>query len=240
MNRPKISFKVILRELRRRKVVHTCALYLLACWGVLQIADIVFPSMGFDMALVSRTMLVVAILGFPVAVILSWFYQISASGITRTPAFIERRTLDNIAPLDDRRKEAPLRGGPARDEAAYDWVLEIESGPLSGQCYGVESAVVVGRSRECDLTVPVARISRQHARFILEGKQLLIEDLGSSNGTAVNGARINTAIILNHRDTVEMLDVVIRIKENFAHSHTQDDTTRIGGQLKHMGPTQNN
>jgi hypothetical protein len=180
MNRPTISFKVILRELRRRKVVHTCVLYMLACWGVLQIADIVFPSLGFDTPFVSRTMLVVAILGFPVAVILSWFYQISASGISRTPPFIERRTLNNIAPLDDRRREAPPRGGPARDEAAYDWVLEIESGPLSGQRYGIESTVVVGRSRECDLTVPVAQISRQHARFILDGNQLLIEDLGSS------------------------------------------------------------
>ena len=117
----------------------------------------------------------------PVAVILSWFYQVSASGISRTPPFIERRTLNNIAPLDDRRREAPLRGDPARDEAAYDWVLEIESGPLSGQRYGIESTVVVGRSRECDLTVPAARISRQHVRFIVEGKQLLIEDLGSSN-----------------------------------------------------------
>jgi hypothetical protein len=36
-----------------------------------------------------------------------------------------------------------------------------------------------------------------------------------------------------------MLDVVIRIKENLARSHTQDDTTRIGAQLHNMDITRN-
>ena len=70
------------------------------------------------------------------------------SGITRRAPFVERRVLDNIAPLDDRRKEGPSRGRRSRPESAYDWILEVESGPLAGQRYGLEGSVVIGRSAE--------------------------------------------------------------------------------------------
>jgi hypothetical protein len=110
MNRPTISLKVLLRELKRRKVPRACILYLFACWGGLQLGEMVSSALEVDMAIVSRTLLAVAILGFPIAVIFSWFYKMSASGITRMPPFVERRFLDNIAPLEDRRKESPLRG----------------------------------------------------------------------------------------------------------------------------------
>jgi hypothetical protein len=219
-----ISFAVFRRELKRRKVLRACIVYLLACWGGLKSADVILTFLKFDPDLASHTVVMAAIIGLPITAVFSWFYEVSLAGITRRPGFVERRVLDNIAPLDDRRKEGPTRGRRSRPESAYDWILEVETGPLAGQRYGLEGSVVIGRSADCDLTIPVPRISRQHARFVVEGNKLLLEDLNSSNGTSVNGIRITSVVSLNHQDKVELLDVTFKIKENLAHFHAQDAT----------------
>jgi pSer/pThr/pTyr-binding forkhead associated (FHA) protein len=54
---------------------------------------------------------------------------------------------------------------------------------------------VIGRKEDCDLRIPLAEVSRKHCRFVVEGESLRLEDLGSSNGTYVNGKRIQEAII---------------------------------------------
>jgi hypothetical protein len=221
MNLRTLSLGEFRRELKRRNVVRACVVYVVACWGLLQVSDIIFHSLGFDEALVSRILLEAAILGFPLVAVFSWFFEVSSAGIKRTAPFVERRFLGNIAPLNERRNDAAAHRRP---EQAYDWILEIESGPLAGQRYGLDGSIVVGRSTECDLTIPVPRISRQHARFTVSGDRLLLEDLNSANGTAVNGARIQSPVSLNHQDKVEILEVVIRIRENLAHFHAQEST----------------
>ncbi len=54
---------------------------------------------------------------------------------------------------------------------------------------------VLGRREDCDLRVPVGEVSRKHCRFIVDGDTLRIEDLGSSNGTFVNGSRVQEAVV---------------------------------------------
>ena len=54
---------------------------------------------------------------------------------------------------------------------------------------------VIGRREDCDLRIPVGDVSRKHCRFIREGDSLRLEDLGSSNGTFVNGERIQEAAV---------------------------------------------
>jgi hypothetical protein len=50
--------------------------------------------------------------------------------------------------------------------------------------------MVVGRLSECDIHIPDANISRHHATFVREGGGWAIEDAGSTNGTYVNGERV--------------------------------------------------
>ncbi|MHB8626853.1 MAG: FHA domain-containing protein [Aggregatilineales bacterium] len=49
---------------------------------------------------------------------------------------------------------------------------------------------VIGRARECELVVDSTQISRQHARLELDHDQVIIIDLGSTNGSSVNGERL--------------------------------------------------
>jgi hypothetical protein len=66
------------------------------------------------------------------------------------------------------------------------WVI---SGSSAGQSVGVTGELVIGREN-ADLTIDDAQVSRRHVAVRLEGGQLEVEDLGSANGTFVNGSRI--------------------------------------------------
>ena len=55
-------------------------------------------------------------------------------------------------------------------------------------------------------------MSGRHARFSLMGQNLFVEDLGSTNGTAVNGQLISEPIALRSNDVVNVGDVAIRVR----------------------------
>ena len=51
--------------------------------------------------------------------------------------------------------------------------------------------IVIGRGRKADLALAEATISRAHAAIGFDGERFFVEDLGSTNGTLVNGARVS-------------------------------------------------
>jgi pSer/pThr/pTyr-binding forkhead associated (FHA) protein len=66
---------------------------------------------------------------------------------------------------------------------------------------------VIGRREDCDLRIPLSDVSRKHCRMILNGDAIKVEDLGSSNGTYVNGERVQQAE-LTPGDTLQIGPVV--------------------------------
>lgn len=78
----------LITELRRRRMLRTVALYIVAAWVVLQVAAMVFPALGIPDAAI-RFVWVGVILGFPVALVFAWRYQITESGIERTRPLAE-------------------------------------------------------------------------------------------------------------------------------------------------------
>lgn len=71
-----------------------------------------------------------------------------------------------------------------------------------------QDAVVMGRQPDCDIVLSDTGVSRQHARIILEDRAYVIEDLGSANGTKVNGAVVKKKKLV-HGDTFILGPVVI-------------------------------
>lgn len=212
------------RELKRRKVVRTCVLYLILCWIVLQVADMLFPAMGLDAETASRNAVYIAVLGFPLTVAIAWFFQISAGGVVMTTAFEEHRLLDNISPINERRQDGMSKYF-RKDETMpeYSWVLSAESGPLEGLSFGVCEPLIVGRALGCDVTMVSQHLSRQHARLDLEGDQLTVEDLGSANGTALNGKKIEGVCDLQHDDELRFHEIVFRVTRNYPDSRRELD-----------------
>lgn len=75
---------------------------------------------------------------------------------------------------------------------------------LDGQRHEIDKRVVVlGRSQECDITLADPNVSRRHAELRQEGTAYWLVDLGSTNGTEVNGETTKRAK-LEHGDTVTL------------------------------------
>ena len=74
----------VLQELRRRKVIRVAALYIVGAWVVLQVADLAFESWEIASSALRHVWLG-AILGFPIALVFGWRYDITTEGIVRTP-----------------------------------------------------------------------------------------------------------------------------------------------------------
>ena len=104
-----------------------------------------------------------------------------------------------------------VRGQRKKEKA---WNLSVEKGPkeLRGVSIVVRGPVIVGRSPNADIVIGAGYVSARHARFSLMGTNLFVEDLGSTNGTAVNGQFINAPTALNDNDVVNVGDVSIRVR----------------------------
>ena len=73
----------LVAELRRRRVFRIAAMYIIASWAVLQVADLAFISWGLPGAAL-RYIWIAAFLLFPVALVFAWRYDLTAAGIVRT------------------------------------------------------------------------------------------------------------------------------------------------------------
>ena len=82
-------------------------------------------------------------------------------------------------------------------------------GPAPGTVYSVWNGCVLGRDSTTDVTIMAAGVSRRHAQIILDREGGWLQDLGSSNGTFVNGKRI-TRHLLAEGDTITVGDVQLR------------------------------
>lgn len=84
------------------------------------------------------------------------------------------------------RPVTPPPPEPAR-APARSWFVTL----TNGESVKIDKdTMVVGRSRTCDVVIPSAKVSRQHASLSLAGTELHIEDLGSANGVWLNGEKI--------------------------------------------------
>ncbi|HQW60193.1 FHA domain-containing protein [Thermomonas sp.] len=67
------------------------------------------------------------------------------------------------------------------------------SGELFGRSFPLSASLSVGRADDAGLRIPLESISRLHARLTPAGDEVLVEDMGSANGTWLNGKRITRA-----------------------------------------------
>lgn len=83
-------------------------------------------------------------------------------------------------------------------------VLFAQSGPLNGERWSIQKPLTIGRGEECDIVIPDRKISRQHA-VVRPGKAgIVLEDLGSKNGTHHNGTQIKGSVALTDGDIIQI------------------------------------
>jgi predicted Ser/Thr protein kinase len=110
--------------------------------------------------------------------------------------------------LDARPTPPPPHVAPA----ATDLRLTFETGSLAGQSFDLQGPrVVLGRSKECDIEVFDSRVSRQHCVITLDGATAHVKDLGSANGTRLNGAPVGLALVKTG-DVLDLAGTKVRLE----------------------------
>lgn len=83
-------------------------------------------------------------------------------------------------------------------------VLVVKHGPTAGQSFILDADVVrAGRHPDSDLFLDDITVSRRHAEFTKRGREHVVRDVKSLNGTYVNGERIDEAALASG-DTVQI------------------------------------
>jgi pSer/pThr/pTyr-binding forkhead associated (FHA) protein len=82
--------------------------------------------------------------------------------------------------------------------------LEIVEGAGAGRMVPVTATVTIGRGRDADLILADELVSRRHAQVTPDGPGAVVEDLGSRNGTFVNGQGIHGPVRLHPGDQLQL------------------------------------
>lgn len=96
--------------------------------------------------------------------------------------------VQRTAPVDDSSSTRVRMAVPR-------YVLRGVSGAAFGKTYPIPGPVTIGRQQDCDIPVPSEEISRRHATVKPTPDGLMVEDLGSANGTFINGKRVQTGLM---------------------------------------------
>ena len=100
-----------------------------------------------------------------------------------------------VAPVTaDMPTMAGILGAGDEPAAPSDWALVAYAGAALGRIFPLRSgASLIGRAPDVQVALLDGEVSRHHARIVLIGGQVCLEDLGSTNGTLLNGDRIDRA-----------------------------------------------
>ena len=131
---------------------------------------------------------------------------------TRTTAAIPD---DTVSPSSRTEKKKPTREDPGATRArpvVTGWSLLGVSDDVQQQTFPLSAKTTAGRDEACGITLPNEMTSREHARLEVKNDRLVVEDLGSTNGTWVNGKRITGPTALNSGDAIRFDTTEFRVQ----------------------------
>ncbi len=122
---------------------------------------------------------------------------------------------------DETMVTADRPASPAAPTGRIHAFLTVLTGTAAGQMFRIpEGGSVIGRSSACQLRIDEEGVSRNHARVSRDGEAVRIDDLGSRNGTYVNGERIEGTRALDEGDKIQIGPVTV---VRFAHHDEIDE-----------------
>jgi pSer/pThr/pTyr-binding forkhead associated (FHA) protein len=127
-------------------------------------------------------------------------------------------------------RETPT--APVRKMVIGEATLTLEGAAEAASWPVPPGEVTLGRASACNVILESSAISKVHARVVRSADQLSVEDLGSSNGTFVNGHRVMTAPLENG-DLVSLAGVA-----NLRVALTRQEVTVLSGEPKPVEPPQ--
>lgn len=216
-------------QLKKRKVTRVALAYILVAWVVMQIGEVAFESLGLPQW--SLPLLIIfVLLGFPIALVLAWAYELTPHGIRKDPA----GNIESVTEIEDY-----LEGAPSIAVLPFDDLSE--KGNQGYFCEGMAEEILNALCKVANL-----RVASRVAAFQLGGKHVDIQKIGKKLRvqTVLEGSvrksgdklRITTQL-LNTADGFHIwsrqydrkLEDIFDIQEEIANSIT----TALSVSLKH-------
>ena len=99
--------------------------------------------------------------------------------------------------------------------AQFQFVMR--SGPTPGVTFPLDGdSLTIGRDSTNGVAINDAEVSRKHSRLMFQGGKYVIEDLGSTNGTFVNGQRLAGPVVLKPGDVVSLGEQIVLMYDAIA------------------------
>ncbi len=109
------------------------------------------------------------------------------------------------------KSATPHMAMPVSIPAPIDAQLQGIGGPVAGQVFALLTENAIGRVMGNQIVVPSGRLSKRHARVMFTNGEFVLVDLGSTNGTIVNGKPVHSHVLADG-DLVEIGDAVFRFQ----------------------------
>ena len=100
------------------------------------------------------------------------------------------------------------RGGGRRAQAH---LRIVEPAELRGRTYDVADELTIGRAAGCQVPLDDSYASQLHARLFRRNSELLVEDLGSTNGTFLNRKKVDSAVPIRKGDRLQVGKTVLEL-----------------------------
>ena len=143
---------------------------------------------------------------------LLWLFILSAVSVIRSDLFGKAvRASDQPQPQELETPPPPPK--KAKRQRGQPRVFMISQGNQAGLSADLAGGVImIGRSADCQLILDDDYVSTRHARVVGAATGIYIEDLGSTNGTYVNGQRITAPTTITLADTVRIGKTMLRLE----------------------------
>jgi hypothetical protein len=116
--------------------------------------------------------------------------------VARLDELLESRIINPSTLVDDLSFRKPRGSRLSRFRAWLTAPAELRPASLLGLDWsGEQPALLIGRHEGCDIVLREPSVSREHARLVFRDHRWIIQDLRSTNGTIVNGARVGRSEI---------------------------------------------
>ncbi len=88
--------------------------------------------------------------------------------------------------------------------------LSVRQGPRPNLVFELDQdSYTIGREAGNEIVIEDAQVSRRHATLTRQGASYLLEDIGSTNGTYVNGKRVTAPVLLTNGDMIGLADTIV-------------------------------
>ena len=104
------------------------------------------------------------------------------------------------------------RSSVRRKSFGWEVIETVSNSDLkAGSVVPIRGEVTIGRKQGNSLIIPDQHVSGQHAKIFIKNNTLYIEDLNSTNGTFINGERINSIVKLFPKDEIKVGSTKLRV-----------------------------